>query len=155
MQSVILHDVIGKRVAALQQIRKGLNILGFLDVLTENPQLFEVFFIHDEKALSSDLLIEKLKFDESKELNKGTHNFLIKFLLESCCDNLEKFLVFTTGCRALPQGKIVVKYTAGSSFFASTCLFELHVPTGIQDYAYFKICLDSMLLGSGKAFTSV
>ena len=49
MQSVIVHDVIGKRVAALQQIWKGLKILGFLDVLVENPQLFEVFFIHDEK----------------------------------------------------------------------------------------------------------
>lgn len=141
MQSVILHDVIGKRVAALQQIRKGFKILGFLDVLAENPQLFEIFFIHNEKALSSDLLIEKLKFDESKEVSKGTHDFLIKYLAESCSEQLEKFLVFTTGCRALPQGKIDVKYTDGSSFFASTCLFELHVPTGIQGYADFQICL--------------
>ena len=40
MQAFVYHDVIGKRIVALQQLRTGLNILGLLDTMTKNAKLF-------------------------------------------------------------------------------------------------------------------
>lgn len=155
MQYIILHDVIGKRVAALEQIRKGLQMLGFLDVLMKNPAFFESFFVYTEADLSANLLLEKLKFDVFQDKAPKVKGFLIQYIQEACQDDLERLLVFVTGCKSLPSQKIDVKIYDETGFFVSTCMLQLKIPNGFENFCDFRDALNVMIRNIGKAFTSV
>lgn len=46
------YDVIGKRKMALDQLRKGLKILGILDEMEKHPGLFESVFNRKQEELT-------------------------------------------------------------------------------------------------------
>ena len=56
MQCLIIHDTILKHKAIVDQLRKGLSILGFLNELEKAPAKFEHFFVHSGDDVSSDYL---------------------------------------------------------------------------------------------------
>eukprot|EP00112_Aurelia_sp_Birch-Aquarium-sp1_P013576 Seg2884.1 transcript_id=Seg2884.1/GoldUCD/mRNA.D3Y31 product="G2/M phase-specific E3 ubiquitin-protein ligase" protein_id=Seg2884.1/GoldUCD/D3Y31 len=155
MQYIMLHDVIGKRVAALEQIRKGLQMLGSLDVMMKNPAIFESFFVYKETDLSADLLLEKLRFDVFQDEVPKVKGFLLRYIEEACQIDLERLLVFVTGCKSLPSKKIDVKVCDETGFFASTCMLQLKIPSGFENFSDFKDGLNVMIRNTGKAFTSI
>lgn len=56
MQTLILHSTVLKHKAALDQFRKGLNILGLFSKIEHNPQKFEQFFAHHDGDISPDFV---------------------------------------------------------------------------------------------------
>ena len=61
MQCLVIHDTILKHNAIVDQLRKGLSILGFLKELEKAPAKFEHFFVHISDEVSSDYLKSLLK----------------------------------------------------------------------------------------------
>lgn len=161
MQSLIYHDAIGKRVVALEQIRKGMGLLGVLEVVSHNVNLFEPLFVYNEQQITSTLVLEKILFPEATEENKLARQYLIHYIEESKRKTLEEFLVFCTGCRMLPWQKINVYFKVGDGVMISTCAYRLTLPLVFQNYSDFKIKVDCVLgissseNGKGKSFTSV
>lgn len=121
MQSLVYQDVIGKRIVALQQIRKGMEILGFLDVLAKNADLFEPLFVYKADQLTFNVIAEKLSFPELNEEHRKVHDYLMRFLEEADTNKLEIFIHFCTGCKVLPFQKIRVV------FFSQPCRSCIYV----------------------------
>ncbi len=83
LQTMILHDAIGKRIPALQQIMEGMKILGIHSIIAKNPSLFEAFFIHQEENLTAERLLQQLKFDNTKEINPAAYHLLHQYITET------------------------------------------------------------------------
>ena len=152
---MIYHEVIGKRLVALQQIRSGLKVFGFLDVLMKYPKILEPVFVYKEDYLTPSVLLSTFHYDESKEEYPSVHEFFVRFVNECTYADLEKLLIYCTGCKLLPLKHIQVKYVKQDGLFSSTCLTHLKVPTGFESYENFKLCFNALLPNNGKAFTSV
>ena len=69
IQSLIIHDVIGRPKIVLDQLREGLQTLGFGTEMKQHPDLFQELFVCDDKKLSGNNVIEILDFPLSM-----THN---------------------------------------------------------------------------------
>ena len=129
IQSIIYHDVIGKRVPSLQQLRNGLKMLGVLELIINNPDIFEPLFVYREGHLNATSLKEKLEFDERNKMdNEDTHKFLMRYLEEATVDSLEDFLILCHGSKLLPITEITVSYGSTPGFAISTCLQQLSIP---------------------------
>jgi len=159
MQTLILHSTVLKHKAALDQFRKGLNILGLLSKIENNPQKFEQFFVHHDGDISPDFVKRLLKVPDtsSDPVVQRAVNMLHEFIDTGNKDDLSDFLLFTTGSMIATGGlrpeciKVSVEQTQG--FFASTCSFELKVPASIPNGAEFKLALKSVI--KGNRFTTV
>ena len=84
MQTLIVHDVLTKRKAAMDQFIKGLEELGVHGLIKSNPKLMEVHFVNTQAPLTSEQLINNLDFQDNDE-NILAREFLIKAI-----KNLEK-----------------------------------------------------------------
>lgn len=159
MQTLILHSTVLKHKAALDQFRKGLNILGLLRKIENNPQKFEQFFVHHDGDISADFVKKLLKIPDtsSDPVVQDAVNMLHEFIDTGSKDDLSDFLLFTTGSMIATGGlrpqciKVSVEQTQG--FFASTCSFELKIPANIPSSAAFKLALKSVI--KGNRFTTV
>lgn len=73
--------------------------------------------------------------------------------------DLQHFLRFITGSSSLPQGpcRIDVEFSDDDEgcIFASTCLFQLHVPQHFECYEGFKAAMKAVSNPSGQAFNSI
>ena len=119
MQSLVYQDVIGKRMVALQQIRKGMEILGFLDVLAKNADHFEPLFVYKADQLTFSVFAEKLSFSDLNEEHHRIHDYLIQYLQEADTKKLEAFIHFCTGCKALPLQNIRVVFSTNPAVLVS------------------------------------
>lgn len=159
MQTLILHNTVLKHKAALDQFRKGLNILGLLSEIEKSPQKFEQFFVHHEDNISPDFVKKLLKCPDTSldPVAQGAVNMLHDFIDTASKDDLSDFLSFTTGSMIATGGlrpeciKVSVEETQG--FFASCCSFELKIPGSISDSKEFKLLLKSVI--KGNRFTTV
>eukprot|EP00794_Sanderia_malayensis_P004248 gene4248-4813_t len=155
MQSLIYHDVIGKRVAALEQMRKGLKMLGVLQVVQSNPQIFEPLFVFREKQITADTLQEKLSFPNLNTDYQDAYNHFIRYLKNASSKELEMFVQFCTGSKMLPMQRIKVLFGGNSGFFSSTCLLQITIPAGFKSYEEFSVAVHSVVCESKIALTSV
>eukprot|EP00794_Sanderia_malayensis_P002230 gene2230-2539_t len=156
IQGLVFHDVIGKRVAAFDQLRKGLKLLEVFEVMRENSSLFEPLFVYRDDQLTSALLIEKLRFQDVSEESQVPYQYLRQYLQYATRTTLERFLVFCTGCKILPMQPIRVVFSKHSDgIFASTCSLQLTLPSGFSSFGHFSTCFNSMIAECQKAFTSV
>ena len=140
---------------ALQQIRCGLKLLGFLDVLTNHPKLLEPVFVCTEDYLTAEVVFSILDFDDSKDQYPVIHGYFTAYVGECERQELEDLLIYCTGSKILPFHKIKVKYSKEEGLFSSTCLFHLKIPVGFENNQDFQLCFKALCASSSKAFTSV
>ena len=62
MQTFMLHYVLRKRKEALDQLCRGLDTLGVLSVVRDNPSLMEPYFVTQSTIIRSDDIIGNFAF---------------------------------------------------------------------------------------------
>ena len=132
LHTIIFHEVIAKRSAALDQLREGMRDLGVLDAISENPEIFLPLFVYSEENISFINVKGIIKFDASCSADTADH--VIRCLTSMTKDSLENFVVFCTGSKFLPNQPITIKSAEGEGIFASTCLYEVIIPTQIETF---------------------
>ena len=159
IQSIIIHDVIGRPKIVLDQLRDGLGALGFGARMKDFPDLFQKLFVPGETELKSADVINVLNFPASlSEEEETTKNHLLGFLQKAEAKILQDFLVFTTGAPCLPNfglGKIDVKFDSDPSIFASTCLQSLTLPKSFPDEATFALTMKATISSASISFNCV
>ena len=134
-QNLIIHDVIGWRKIALDQLANGLEVLGFRDEMKQHIDHFEELFFGKEKLTATNVLNtlsfqDKLNADEEK-----TKQFLLWYLENSSNEQLKNFLVLSTGAPVIlvfRTGKIEINFDTTTSIFASTCMKSVTIPKGFS-----------------------
>lgn len=53
VQGLIIEEVIRKRVKSMDEIRKGLGIVGILPIMEAHPSQFKKFLVHEEHPLTA------------------------------------------------------------------------------------------------------
>ena len=135
IQNLIIHDVIGWRKIALDQLANGLEVLGFRDEMKQHIDHFEELFFGKEKLTATNVLNtlsfqDKLNADEEK-----TKQFLLWYLENSSNEQLKNFLVLSTGAPVIlvfRTGKIEINFDTTTSIFASTCMKSVTIPKGFS-----------------------
>lgn len=160
MQCLIIHDTILKHKPTVDQLRKGLSILGFLKELEKAPAKFEHFFVHSGDDISSDYIKSLFKLPVSTDVQvNNVVQMLYRFVEDATKEDLSKFLCFITGSRSstscLVPGSISISVVDADSIFASTCILELKLPSTFSHYSHFKCAIRAMLPISGKKYTTV
>ena len=91
----MLHNILVKKKAILDQFRKGLSILVLLDEIQRKPKMFE------ECIVSIDPVASSLYLPASEDKNvKRVFQMLQTFVKNYCkADDLDHFLRFVTGTR--------------------------------------------------------
>ena len=87
MQTLIVHDVLTKRQAPMDQLVKGLETLGVYDLIKSNPDLMKAHFVNTKLPLTSEVLINNLEFPKNESDKNKTKQLLIQAI-----KNLEKGL---------------------------------------------------------------
>ena len=113
-------------------------MLGFLDIVRRNPDLFAQFFVWKEKT---HLDLECFQFEKGQTSN--TVSFFKRAIDEFSIEQRHALCMFITGSAQPPLSeKVNVMFDdSAQEFFASTCLSSLTVPTKYVDYAVFKAAL--------------
>jgi HECT-domain (ubiquitin-transferase). len=147
---MMIHDIIVKRKASLDQLRVGLEILGVLKAIKSSPMSMARYFIQNSKEVKTSDLISKLEFHEgTSDLNKNTFLHVVSNFNQ---ESIKKFLVFVTGTANIfslyPSQKIKVKFNESAEIFASTCEFLLILPSNINNSAILKDALNAVIDGS-------
>ena len=135
IQNLIIHDVIGWRKIALDQLANGLEVLGFRDEMKQHIDHFEELFFGKEKLTATNVLNtlsfqDKLNADEEK-----TKQLLLWYLENSSNEQLKNFLVLSTGAPVIlvfRTGKIEINFDTTTSIFASTCMKSVTIPKGFS-----------------------
>ena len=156
LQSLMLHNILVKKKAILDQFRKGLSILGLLDEIQRKPEMFEECFVY-QGIVSNDSVASSLHFPASEDKNAQRVFQLLQTFIKNCnADGLDDFLRFVTGTRCsaksiLPR-RITVSCESTNSIFASTCLLELKLPNHFRNYAEFEAAMHTVI--GGNTFTT-
>lgn len=145
IQSMMIHDIIVKRKASLDQLRCGLQILGVLRAITNNPDSMAKFFIQSTNEISPEALVSKLEF-AANELATESNKEKLRFALSTFTnEDINKLLLFVTGTSNIfslyPSQKIKVRFLQVDEICASTCDFSLVIPDGIEDVDMMKSAL--------------
>ena len=161
IQGIVVHDVLGRPKIVLDQLRQGLNTLGFGDKMVQHPDLFEELFMKNHKEIQAQDVLDVFEFPltmSSDETN--TKNYLTSYLNKATPEAIKKFLVFSTGCPMLPKfgfGRIVIEFENLPSIFASTCLQTVTFPCMFPDEKFFISSFTAVLntSGTGRSFNCV
>lgn len=159
IQSVIIHDAIGRPKILLDQIREGLGILGFGAAMKKFPNIFQELFVHGDVRLNGIDIVNLLHYPASMSAEEtATQTYLKEFLVVADEGTLENFLIFTTGAPCLPNfgtGIIGVKFDNISAIFASTCLQNVTFPNSFPDETTFSSSLSSVINTDSKSFNCI
>ena len=144
---MIIDEVYSKRKLLYDQIREGLKLLQFSDVLLHNESLLRKYFVPD--------------FDEFV----GLENFLIngdekhrgyftKFVQEMDNAILLELCLSATGKREIPRKKIKISFEGEEIVHSSTCDSSITFPK-FESYELFKTCAIASTEGEGIQFNSI
>lgn len=101
MQCLVLRDTILKHKALLDQLRKGLSILGLQKEMEKAPDKFNHFFVHSGEEVSAAYVKALLKPPTSDDpRGNNVVQMLYSFIQNSSKDDLLDFLCFTTGSKS-------------------------------------------------------
>lgn len=154
----MVHDILVKRKAILDQFRKGLSTLGLLKEMEKSPQLFEECFIQKGKV-TVETVANCFHFDGSEDGDsERVFQMLQSFVRNASVQDLQNLLKFITGSHTsssatLPH-RVSVSCHESDSFFASCCLLQLKLPKYFTSYAEFELALRVVLEGKGSSFTT-
>lgn len=149
IQSIIIHDVIGRRKMVLDHLRDGFKALGFGQKMEKYPDVFEPLFVPTAKKLNGTDVLSAIYFPLSlSEEQATTKKWVEEYLQDAKVDKLNNFLVFTTGAPCLPKfglGRIRIEFDNVASIFASTCLLKLTLPNSFTDKTTFMVAMDGAI----------
>lgn len=159
IQSLIVHDSIGKRKIVLDQIREGLQTLGFGSRMSANPDIFEELFVPCNN-ISSESVKQILTFPTNlRESEESVREYTLHYIESvATSKDLKDFLIFATGAPCLPEyglGKIKIEFSNDTSIFSSICLNKITFPQEFPDRETFIGAIRAVCDNAGKAFTSV
>jgi len=157
MQGIIFNNVLGKRIPALDQIRKGLNLYGVRELLENNPSIFRSLFCYDATNLNAESILHRVEFvSDAVEKNKKTHTYFMNFIKCASQSILERFCIFCTGSKSLPlSAKLTVNIEGDKGFYASTCSFTIDIPIGYSCQRDFSESFNAVLNEEKSAFSVV
>ena len=92
MQSLLVHEVILKHKTALDQMRKGLSILGLLEEIEKSPEKFQSYFVHEDDDVDADFIVSPSV--------QNVVQLLFSFIKNAKKEALRRFLCFVTGCKS-------------------------------------------------------
>ena len=135
----MLHIILVKKKAILDQFRKELSIPDLLDEIQRKPEMFEECFVY-QGILSNNSVAGSLHFPASEDKNTQRVFQLLQTFIKNCnADALDDFVRFMTGTRCSPKSiipwHITVSCESINSIFASTCLMGLKLPNHVRNYA--------------------
>jgi len=145
----------GRRKVLLDQLRKGLKMLGVLEEIMKFPTTYEKFFIPG--SLSPQIVVSILCFQKEEENHPVAQN-LKRYITESSESDLENFLMFTMATKiVLPSTSLDIIISQEDGFSSKTCFNKFHVPEALKEFSEFKLQLDTaMSISNGKkSFTMV
>ena len=152
----MLHNILVRKKAILDQFRKGLSILGLLNEIQREPEMFEECFVY-QGVVTNDSVDSSLYFPPAEDKNAQRVFQMLQTFVKNCNVNgLDDFLRFVTGTRCtaksiLPR-RITVSCESTNSIFASTCLMELKLPNYFRNYAESEAAMHSVI--GGNTFTT-
>ena len=124
-------------------MRKGLATLNVLPQIEKHPDLFEHLFVDKVGNVTSDFVKNLLQLpgEDSSSASKRSIQMLLLFLDNAEVRDLKYFLQFVTGSCSVTSnmapGCIRDSCVDTESFFASTCLLALPIPTNFSNLAHF------------------
>lgn len=153
--AILFQEVIGKRTAALEQLREGLKTLDVIDCLSNNPMLCMPLFMYEEENVSCETVKDILLFDTS--CSEQTKENLLKCVTEMTKSDLVNFIHFISASRVLPRKRITIKVDEADGVFASTCLLQLVLPKQADTFEKLVSAIHSVIGNKGqtKSFTVV
>ena len=100
-----MHDVIIKHKAALDQMRKGLSILGLMEEKShqrkKSHQRNSNLFVHKDNDINAKFVTSLLRLpDASTPSVKNVVEMLLEFINNAKKEVLCQFLCFVTGCKS-------------------------------------------------------
>lgn len=159
IQSIIIHDAIGRPKIVLDQLREGLAILGFGAEMQKSPDIFQpLFVLHDHDPFKGSDVIRILKFPTMNDEETTIKSYLLEFLTKAGNSDLKNFLIFATGAPVLPEfglGHIGIKFDSIESIFASTCLKEITFPKSFPDEETFFSSIIAVINTEARSFNCV
>ena len=159
MQCLVIHDTVLKHKTIVDQLRKGLSILGILKEVEKAPSKFEHLFVHSVGELTSDYIKSLLKPSISTDDQvDNVIQMLYRFIKNATNDELLNFLCFVTGSKystsCLTPGSISISVVDCDSIFASTFTLDLKLPSRFYQYSHFESATRAVLPTSGKKYTT-
>lgn len=159
IQSLIVHDAISKPKILLDQLREGLQTLGFGVRMHLYPDLFKELFVAGEEELHGRDVKKLLVFPlELSDAESNIMEYMGEYLLAATPKELKAFLIFATGAPCHPHfglGKINIKFDDVESILSSTCTQNVNLPRNFPDKETFMAAIRAVCDNAGKAFTSI
>ena len=156
IQSLIIHDTLGKPKILLDQLREGLQTLGFGSRMQLYPDIFKELFVEGEKQLRGCDVKDILMFpSEASDEQKTILDYMTAFIVAATPTVLKAFPTFSTGAPCLPDydlGRIRIEFDDVESIFSSTCLRKVTLPRNFPGKATFLSALEAVCDNGGKAF---
>eukprot|EP00111_Clytia_hemisphaerica_P013382 TCONS_00039296-protein len=121
---MLVHDVLVKRKASLDQFRKGLSTLNVLKIIEENPKQMRHLFV--EGPLNAEKVISHIVFKNHDQEQCDTMRDVIRSFNS---DQLTQFCSFVTGSPVPSVGeRLHVEFTQSPAISSSTCAQGIVVP---------------------------
>ncbi|XP_033098296.1 G2/M phase-specific E3 ubiquitin-protein ligase-like isoform X2 [Anneissia japonica] len=171
VSSAVRFYVLDRTRSAFERLLSGLETLGVLNTIKENPVACRKAFIHSEE---SELISERLKtifhvdFSEKGSNKRSTEEVVLSQFFDYLIDveegetkcTLRDILVFTSGASSIPitsfteMPEITFLHSADNYPTANTCSIVLRLPTVHKEYEAFKEAMDFAILNSQSFGTS-
>lgn len=144
---MMVHDIFVRRKESYDQIRRGLKILGILDIVTDNTESMKRYFVPSKQQLVPTDVIDRLQFEENTSSDKRN---LITEAIESFDHSmLQKLLFYVSGTKLMlqlyPSKKIDISFKSTDAIVGDTCAFGLILPLGVDDPAFMKTAIESII----------
>ena len=138
IQHLLENEIIYSRKMEIEQFSEGLQVMGLLQILRENPTVSYELLCHDPKLkLTVENFLSQVNLQEPSDYSeKQSYNWFLKFV-NSADDNVLISLQFITGHKSIsPCGlphQICIKYLADDDAASlpksSACLAIINLPT--------------------------
>ena len=82
IQRLIYHEVVGKRLSAINSFCVGLSKLGVLGLIRSNAALFKPVFVFNSTPLTTDIILDLMQCDEDEDhdYNARPLNFFVSYM---------------------------------------------------------------------------
>jgi len=113
---LLYDELVRKRQSQIQSIREGMQAVGLLAYITNNPDICKQIFVA-QKSMNLDSFTAVLENDElagEEYVNKQAYGFFQSLIVEATPDTLTAILRFATGFESIPpwglRRPIVIRY---------------------------------------------
>ncbi|WAR24379.1 hypothetical protein MAR_038048 [Mya arenaria] len=163
IQQLIKWDIVDKRKSSMDNLKLGLEHMGFLQKTKRNPSLLPLLVFSEKHRITAYYLTTKLspKIQDLKcdgdHKKESAKSFMLDWLHNLTDEDAESFYQFVTGSAdpTVADEEIVLEFNTfekGQKFpKASTCSFIFRIPLGNANSSEFqksiKVALDNAKCG--------